>query len=184
MQPYRKTAVFCSTAARAVAAASITFVGVVWCAYGVGVRVVVTPSAPRGVYRVVSGDLTRDSLIVFCLPSSLASLGRTRGYLPHGHCEGQVLPLLKPVVGLPGDIVEVSEQGIRVNGVRYSGSSRAETDTPGRTLPAIAAGRYLVHAGEVWVLSTYAPNSWDSRYYGPVNVEQVLGVAHPLWVWR
>jgi type IV secretory pathway protease TraF len=42
-------------------------------------------------------------------------------------------------------------------------------------------GRYLVAPGELWLVSTRLPNSWDSRYLGPITIAQVRAVARPIW---
>ena len=37
----------------------------------------------------------------------------------------------------------------------------------------------LVASGQVWLLATDTPRSWDSRYFGPVPLDQVR-LARPL----
>src|SRR6266702_3779142 len=46
-------------------------------------------------------------------------------------------------------------------------------DRKGRALPGLANGRYVVGPGELWLLSSYSPWSFDSRYFGAVKVGQV-----------
>jgi type IV secretory pathway protease TraF len=49
-------------------------------------------------------------------------------------------------------------------------------------LPHPISRRYLVPPGELWLVSTRVPNSWDSRYLGPIPLSQVRAVARPLWI--
>jgi type IV secretory pathway protease TraF len=51
----------------------------------------------------------------------------------------------------------------------------------GRPLHAWSACRRL-RPGELFLLSTTNPASFDSRYFGPVRADAVLGVAHPIWL--
>jgi hypothetical protein len=52
-----------------------------------------------------------------------------------------------------------------------------------RALPHWSACRRL-KAQEVFLLSSYSPFSFDSRYFGPVERASVMGRAVPLWTWR
>jgi type IV secretory pathway protease TraF len=36
---------------------------------------------------------------------------------------------------------------------------------------------------EYVVFSNRIPNSFDSRYYGPVHRRDILGVYAPIWIW-
>jgi type IV secretory pathway protease TraF len=38
--------------------------------------------------------------------------------------------------------------------------------------------------GELFLLSTTNPASFDSRYFGPIAASAVIGAAHPLWTWN
>ena len=103
---------------------------------------------------------------------------RERGYLAPGWgCDGGVAPLLKQVVALPGDWVDVSPDGIRVNGREIANSARLAVDGAGRPMPPPAAGE--VPAGHIWLFSGHA-QSFDSRYFGPVARAAVIGTVAPL----
>jgi conjugative transfer signal peptidase TraF len=93
-------------------------------------------------------------------------------------------PLLKPIVGLAGDVVELTPDTVIINGTSLTHSATVDHDSQGRPLPHLPWGRYLLAPGEVWVMSTTHPNSWDSRYFGPIRVESVIATATPLWVHR
>ncbi len=148
---------------------------------GLGLHVNLTASAPRGLYRAITGTPTRDTLVVACVSPEAAALARARGYLGPGSCLGGVEPVLKPVVAVAGDVVEVRPEAVTVNGQRLPGSASAAIDHLGRPLPHAAWGRHVVGPHELWLVSTRVANSWDSRYLGPFSSSQVRALALPIW---
>jgi conjugative transfer signal peptidase TraF len=149
---------------------------------GLGLRVNLSPSAPRGLYRAVTGSPTRGAWVAACVSLEAAALGRVRGYLLPGPCAGGVQPVIKPVVAVAGDVVELGPQAVIVNGQRLPGSSSTDVDSLGLPLPHAVWGRHVVPADEFWLVSTRVPNSWDSRYLGPFSRSQVRAVASPVWI--
>lgn len=119
--------------------------------------------------------------MVACVDPQAAALARARGYLGPGPCAGGVQPVLKPVVAVAGDVVEIEPEAVTINGQRLPSSSTAPGDSLGRELRHVAWGRYVVGADELWLVSTRVPNSWDSRYLGPISTAQVWSVARPVW---
>jgi conjugative transfer signal peptidase TraF len=147
-----------------------------------GFRLNLTGSLPPGLYRAAPGALVRGSLVLVCLSPQVAAFARARGYVPRGGaCPGGVLPVGKPVLALPGDTVTVTATGLRVNGVPVPNSFVLATDHRGRALPRLAPGPYLVRPGTLWVVSTYARASFDSRYFGPVALAGVRSYLRPVW---
>jgi conjugative transfer signal peptidase TraF len=146
-----------------------------------GLHVNLSASAPRGLYRTVAGPPGPGEWVVACVDAQAAALARPRGYLGPGPCAGGVQPVLKPVVAITGDVVDIGPEAVTVNGQPLPGSSTAARDSLGRALPHVAWGRYVVGADELWVVSTRVPNSWDSRYLGPISTSQVWAVARPVW---
>jgi conjugative transfer signal peptidase TraF len=148
---------------------------------GLGLHVNLSPSAPLGLYRAVTETPSSGAWVAACVSPDAAALGRARGYLSSGPCVGGVQPIVKPVVALAGDVVELGPEAVIVNGQRLPGSSSADVDSLGLPLPHAVWGRHLVAADEFWLVSTRVPNSWDSRYLGPFSRSQVLAVAWPIW---
>ncbi len=112
--------------------------------------------------------------------------------------------LVKRVIGLPGDSIELRHDTLLLNGqpVSYEplpagvlrdlpASERTEAvfateQLPGRShavaaLPAISAmrdfGPFLVPPGQFFVMGDNRDNSFDSRYWGTVPRKQILGRA-------
>lgn len=89
----------------------------------------------------------------------------------------------KRVKGVPGDHVLVNGAGVWVNGA-YSGALLHAR--VGERLwrmghrPEEFARDERVPAHDLWVMGTH-PRSFDSRYWGYVRDEQIVGRAIPLW---
>jgi len=128
-------------------------------------------SAPIGLYRVVSGAPERGDFILVRLPKSIEKLAAIRGYLPAG------VPLIKRIAAVAGDDVCAFNGAIIVNGKVVA--RQRKVDRAGRSLPRWNECRELVQ-GEFFLL-TKAPDSFDSRYFGPVPSAQVTGRLAPLW---
>ena len=64
-----------------------------------------------------------------------------------------------------------------VNGVPVANSVRLVLDSESGHLPALAEGAYQVEARQVWLLSSHHSRSFDSRYFGPVSIDAIIGQA-------
>ncbi|MGB9029655.1 MAG: conjugative transfer signal peptidase TraF [Acidobacteriaceae bacterium] len=140
-------------------------------------------AAPAGVYRIVSGKFQRGDLVAVCLPIGIAEEGLNRGYLRTGACAGNAEPVGKIVGALPGDSIEIEPGWVAVNGARFARSKVATHDSAHRPLPHVAWGSHRVGAGQVWLFGFNDRRSWDSRYFGPVPLENVRGEIKPVVVW-
>jgi conjugal transfer pilin signal peptidase TrbI len=82
--------------------------------------------------------------------------------------------LVKLMAGLPGDWVEISSTGVRVNGQLVA----AGLDLAGKLghAPAEFARQYQIPAGHFLPLGT-ARASLDGRYYGPIAADRIRGGA-------
>jgi conjugative transfer signal peptidase TraF len=132
-------------------------------------------SAPRGWYMVKSpAELSRGDFALVKLPAPIARFADQRGYLP------MTVPLLKLVGAVAGDRVCETQGLVYINGVPAAQS--LERDGAGRLLVSWSDCRRLKLV-EMFLLGTNSAASFDSRYYGPVTVNSVVGVAVPLWTW-
>ena len=150
-----------------------------------GLRWNKTASFPRGIYQVTafnSAEIPRGSLVMACPEQTeMQREARDRGYLPWGFgCSGGFAPLFKKVMAMPGDSVDVTPIDIKINGAPVVNSGRLEADGSGRAMPPLPTSGE-VPSGMVWLLSDYAPRSWDSRYFGPVPMHTIEGFARPIW---
>jgi type IV secretory pathway protease TraF len=83
------------------------------------------------------------------------------------------------LVALPGDLVEVRDDALIVNGKRLD-APRSPRDDDGRAIPRIEAGRIAVSADRVWLWTPYR-KGWDSRYFGAIPLRNVRYTANPLF---
>ena len=169
-----------------VAAAAIAAAAVIagqTLARGAGIIVNVTPSMARGLWQQSGQRPKRGDVVIACPPATLVlQLGADRGYLGGGDCPSLYEPLIKPIAAMPGDTVVVRTDGvIEVNGTALQNSRSLRRDGADRTLPGIPVGTYAVAPGEVWLISSYSPRSFDSRYLGPVPISSIRDTVKPLW---
>lgn len=144
-----------------------------------GLRINFTPSFPLGLWRVM--PLERSAAVgdrVFICPPETAAfvLALERGYVRQGLCPGWISPLIKTVAAVAGERIEV-DQSVRVDGTLLDHSEVHVVDAEGRALPAFAGG--IVPAGHLFLHSDFV-GSYDSRYFGPVPADGILGLAQPL----
>ena len=78
------------------------------------------------------------------------------------------VPLLKPIVATEGDRVEMTPEGIKVNGALLPQTAPLARDSHSQSLTPWPVGVYRVKPGTAWVASSYHGSSYDSRYMGPI----------------
>ncbi|HET6523154.1 S26 family signal peptidase [Sphingopyxis sp.] len=162
-------------ALRATAAAatifSTLFVAVAWLKPAPRFLWNASASAPTGLYRIdVGAPPGLGDHVAIAPPPALATFLARRGYLPRG------VPLLKRVAGLPGALVCRSGVFVTVDGVAVARA--LSRDRTGRPLP-VWAGCRIVGRDQLFLVNA-APDSLDGRYFGPLPVAGLLGVAHPI----
>lgn len=121
----------------------------------------------------LSHRLEVGSIVLTTLPPETAELAARRSYLPYH------IPLLKRVGAVAPQHVCISADQVRIDGGLVA--ALLHTDRLGRELQAWPQCRQL-QPGELFLLSVTNPASFDSRYFGPVSVSAVIGVASPAWV--
>lgn len=156
---------------------------------GFGIVFNYTHSAPFGLYREqFDSEVTIRSpapYVFFCPDRRWPSMQGEPNYRdPMRTCPDGFSPLIKPVVAWSGDLVAVSPAGISVNGHLLKNSEPIERDSKGQQLRPFATGEYHVGPKELWVVSSFSPRSFDSRYFGPIPLKSVHSWLRPLLVER
>jgi len=143
-----------------------------------GLRINATASMPRGIYRLAPGAPERGDLVSVCLEdASFTSLALERGYLRPGSCPNGLEPLLKRIAGMPGDLLEIGQDGISINGRLWPQSRAVSRDGHGRPMPeAKNFGSQTIPEGLALVLSDRHPGGFDSRYFGLVPMASLRKV--------
>jgi len=127
-------------------------------------------SVPVGLY-VLSPEMPRiGGMVAVHMPIHARQMAEDRRYLPANAL------LLKPIAAMPGDRVCYRQKRIFING--RVGATAAFHDTAQRLMPVWQGCRRL-QASEIFVLSPQQ-NSFDSRYFGPIRRDAVVGVARPV----
>jgi signal peptidase I len=89
---------------------------------------------------------------------------------PPGGGDGAVKDLIKRVIGLPGDTVEAREGKVYVNGTPLD-----EPYTHGATTSPMAPQK--IPPGHYFMMGDNRPNSRDSRFFGPIDGDLIVGRA-------
>jgi conjugative transfer signal peptidase TraF len=131
-------------------------------------------SAPLGFYRVLpKNSLRYGDLVLVKTPESVRSLAAERHYLPLN------VNLVKRIAALPGDRICAINGVVSIKGKQVATQLLADSD--GRKLPHWS-GCQVLTAGEVFLLMENVPDSFDSRYFGPVSADSILGRLVPIWL--
>jgi signal peptidase I len=89
-------------------------------------------------------------------------------------------PFIKRVIGLGGDNVAIHDGGVYINGVKINEPylfSAAPGETPQPTTVPGDQSTWVVPAGELFLMGDHRANSADSRTFGTVPAQQVIGRA-------
>ena len=130
-------------------------------------------SAPVGFYTIEPAErFEAPELVAVAPPEPLADFITERGYVGRG------VPMLKRVLGLPGQRVCRSGLTITVDGIEVGDA--LERDRLGRELPTWRGCRVIAD-GEIFLMNWQVRDSLDGRYFGPIPASSVIGRAIPLW---
>ena len=90
-------------------------------------------------------------------------------------------PFIKRVIGEPGDTVEIRDDGlVYINGVALDEPYLYAEDVGGPPQPTTAPleqSKWTVPAGDLFLMGDHRANSADSRTFGPVPIDRVVGRA-------
>jgi conjugative transfer signal peptidase TraF len=160
---------------------------IVWVSFGLVFNY--THSVPFGIYRGISDPVRTPHnpapYVFFCPDVRWPSMQGQPNYRdPMRTCPDGFSPLIKPVVTWPGDTVKISVAGIAVNGQPIPNTTAISRDSKGHELHPFPAGIYRAQKDELWVVSSFSPRSFDSRYFGPIPLRSVRSWVRPLLVER
>lgn len=152
--------------------------------YQAGFRLNTGISYPGGLYRLTDATPAyhKGELVLFCPPDNAAMrVALERRYINPGRCPGGFTPVIKKVMTTGGDRVTF-DNVVRINTRPVPSAVVLVMDSKGRRLPHM--GPVTLHDDQYLMLSDHRPVvSFDSRYYGPVDGQKVIGHIHPVFTW-
>jgi signal peptidase I len=95
-------------------------------------------------------------------------------------------PYIKRIIGLPGDVITFANDHVLVNGAVLDEDYDlgGPTSCP-RNAEACNAGPITVGPDQVFVMGDNRENSEDSRYFGAIDIDSIIGKALvTYWPWR
>ena len=142
-------------------------------AHAFGYRINLTPSVDGLIWKInADARPVRGELALVCLPRDFVTRHRLDERVTRtitGTCGG-IVPLLKRVVGLPGDQVAINDRGITINHVLLPHTARLASPTVVMDSPYILPANKYILAGDTG-------NSLDSRYFGEIDAAWITGAA-------
>lgn len=130
-------------------------------------------SVPIGLYDL---DLPRHleigDLVAVMPDKPLADFMVDRGYIGRG------VPLMKRVMGLPGQRVCRTGNAVTVDAVPLGDA--LGRDSQGRELPVWQDCRHIAD-GDIFLMNPDVRDSLDGRYFGPIPARTVIGKAAPIY---
>lgn len=92
---------------------------------------------------------------------------------------------IKRVIGIEGDMVEERDKQVYVNGKPLKEQYIQHTDKGTSSSPRDNFGPYLVPANKFFVMGDNRDQSYDSRFWGYVDIQDIRGKAFILyWSWN
>jgi conjugative transfer signal peptidase TraF len=132
----------------------------------------VSASAPIGLYRVdPDAPIGPGDMVIARVPERYRQMAAARRYIPLD------VPLVKGVAAYAGDEVCARNRQIFINGGPIT--ARRTTDGHGRAMP-MWSGCVRLRGRQLFLLMDN-PASFDGRYFGVTEGEDVIGKATLLW---
>jgi len=129
-------------------------------------------SAPVGLYRIDDRAPEIGDLVLVQVGAELEEFITEREYLP------PEIPLLKRVAARSGAEICREMEAILID--KNHVADALLFDSRGRKLP-VWSGCFILQFDEMFLLNT-PQNSLDGRYFGATKLNDVIGVAVPVWV--
>ena len=127
-------------------------------------------SAAVGWYHLRPGERPkRSDQVAAYAPLWARNLAEQRGYLPSDY------PLIKTVWAVAGEEVCYNNQSVSVP--KRPDIPILGQDVLGRDMPQMS-GCHVLKQGQYLLMSPDVQTGFDSRYFGPVETQNIIGVVH------
>lgn len=152
--------------------ACLLFGYLLFSALGVSFTKNLSPSAPLGLYALISPfKLNRGDFVTMKIPSRISSFAGKTPWL------NEKRPLLKTVAALSSDTVCLKKRALMINGVEVA--KTRPRDRQGKRLPHWRGCKTLTKR-EFLALNTSSARSFDGRYFGPTKLGAIKHKAIPV----
>ena len=134
-------------------------------------------SVPIGLYRkeALPEKLSKGQFVLLFVPENLKQFLYSSGGFP------KRWKLLKQIGGVEGDSFKIENGKFYINN-KFIGNVH-KTDSKGRAIPGIEPNKkQIVKSGNVLLVATGLELSFDSRYFGEVGKENIIGIATPIFI--
>jgi len=141
-----------------------------------------TISATRGYYFTYPSESYKvGDMVLMCVLGDrhVATMFKLKLPYVNDACLNHTPYLLKHVVAVEGDVIDVTKQGIYING-RLQPNSIAKYWYKNIELYPVALGEFRLGRGQFLVLGDTV-NSYDSRYFGVLDKAQIYRLARLIW---
>lgn len=147
-----------------------------------GIFLNVSASIPIGFYRCVNQPLKRNLYVSLCPPDThIFKVAKMRGYIGTGFCKGGYGYIFKKIKGLGGDNISINKSGVFVNGIKIKASRPLKLEGDAK-LSFVKFSNYKLKPKELLLMGENDPISFDSRYFGVIDKEQVISVIYPIYL--
>ncbi len=137
--------------------------------FGIGVNL--TPSLARGLYIENSEEIQYNDIVRFCLNDEISEKVNAQRYTSNGSCENGLKPLLKFVVGMQGDKIEIKQNRVFITKKNEEESVFygviQEIDSQDKSIVSLLE-EGIIPENQVYLYSNHE-GSFDSRYFGLIE---------------
>jgi type IV secretory pathway protease TraF len=138
-----------------------------------------TTSEKPGLYILYPARISSNNIYQICLDDFKESYIKTMmklGLTASVSCNNPQISLLKTIVALPGDLVQITNFGVMINNKLLPTSTGIRIYKNIELNPLPIGYERKLQDNEYWLYG-FGATSYDSRYYGPVNPNNIKNKA-------
>lgn len=128
-------------------------------------------SLDLGLYNLKKNDFyQKGDIVLLCLNNKVSQYAYKHGFIGTGNCKFNKAPVGKTIIAEPGDIVEIIDNQIYINKQHIENSDLYELQDWFISLNK----SFVIKKDEFFVMNNNKL-SFDSRYYGPITKDSIIG---------
>ncbi len=139
----------------------------------------ISASEPVGKYLIFPYPIRRGQLRVICLSSKhkpymdiMSKIGLQKD--SNSLCNNSYTPLMKQIIGVPGDEVSITSRGVMINGILIPETIPFNRIGGINLQPILTGYKRILLKDEYWVRGI-GNRSYDSRYFGVIFNNEIGG---------